>query len=108
GRRNVVISMTITYRFTIDGINTNNGGTGGIVMNGPGALRLSGGTTSGSGANTFSGGIVVNSGTLRLRGTGAAGTGPGGTGNALVTLQGAGTVLETAVSNSVTYAVDVL
>jgi len=63
---NTVISHTGTGLFTIS-----------TVVEGAGSLTHGGtGTTLLSGANTFSGGLAVNSGTVRFGGNTAAGTGP--------------------------------
>lgn len=110
GSGDVFINVPNSAAFLgIDGVITNNGsGTGRLVLNGPGAVRLQGGATD-TGQNLFSGGILVNGGTLRLRAVGAAGTGPGGVGtNALITLAGTGAVLEPMISSSRTYNADIL
>ncbi|HEY1378949.1 MAG TPA: autotransporter-associated beta strand repeat-containing protein [Gemmataceae bacterium] len=76
-----------------DGIVTDNGGSGQIVKTGVGIFRL-------SGANTFTGGLVVTGGTMRLQNAQAAGLGPGGSGNTSITLQGTAPILEPMVSSS--------
>jgi autotransporter-associated beta strand protein len=77
-------------------------GSGGINKVGVGILRL-------DGVNTFTGGVVVNDGTLRLQNARAAGTGPGGVGNTLITLQNTAVALEpmTSSTGTVNYTSDV-
>jgi fibronectin-binding autotransporter adhesin len=65
------ITVASTDTLTYNGIIANNSsGTGTLVVNGPGALVLGGG-------NTFTGGVVLNSGTLGISAGSGLGTAPG-------------------------------
>ena len=102
-----VLSITETATATFAGVISDGGRSGGsgggLIVNGPGKLVL-------TGANTFTGGIVLQSGTLELGGPTAAGVGHALTFAGAATLQldaaalspaGAASVFATAVAGFV-------
>lgn len=88
---NTVISNTGTGSFTINGVVSESGGAKSLTHNGTGLTIL-------NGANTFSGGLTINSGTVRFGNNAAAGTGTLSLNGGKIESSGASRTLTNAVT----------
>ncbi len=86
-----VISNTGTGSFTINGVVSESGGAKSLTHNGTGLTIL-------NGANTFSGGLMINAGTVRFGNNAAAGTGTLSLNGGKIEASGAARTLTNAVT----------
>lgn len=88
---NTVISNTGTGSFTINGVVSESGGAKSLTHNGTGLTVL-------NGANTFSGGLTINAGTVDFGNNAAAGTGTLSLNGGKIEASGASRTLTNAVT----------